>query len=88
MADVVTIDQRPSVFGDHLIVTGTLVMDGSGTVADVDLSAYLSEVKTFSINGDGATVRAAPSSSINGTTVKLGSLVASATYNFLAIGKR
>jgi len=88
MADVVTFDNRLSTFGDRVVVTGTLVMDASGTTADVALGDFLSEVDAFIINGSGSTVRAAPSSGVDGTTVKLGSLVASAEYVFMAIGKR
>ena len=88
MADVIAIDPRPTYFGDRMIVTGTLTMDGSGTTADIDLSGLLASVDSLLINGQGATARAAPASSINDTTVKLTGLVASAVYQFTAIGRR
>ena len=86
MADVIAFDPRPTYFGDRMIVTGTLTADG--TAADIDLSSLLASVDNLLINGQGGTARAAPTSSVDGTTVKLGSLVDTAVYQFTAIGRR
>ena len=88
MADVIAFDPRPTYFGDRMIVTGTLTMESSGTTADIDLSNLLASVDNLLINGQGSTARAAPASSVDGTTVKLTGLVASAVYQFTAIGRR
>ena len=88
MADVLTIDQRKTVFGNKRVITGEIALDGSGTTYDLDLSAALSGVDGIMVNATGSTVRAAVTNSINGTTVKLAALVASVTYSFVAIGER
>jgi hypothetical protein len=88
MADVLTIDPRKTVFGNKRVITGTIALDGSGTTYDLDLSDDLSEVEGIMVNATGSTVRAAVTNSINGTEVKLGALVASVTYSFVAIGER
>ena len=87
MADVLTIDPRKTVFGNKRVITGTIALDG-GTTYDLDLSDDLSEVEGIMVNATGSTVRAAVTNSINGTEVKLGALVASVTYSFVAIGER
>ncbi len=86
MADVVTIDQRPTTFGNKRVIAGTVLADG--TAADVDLSDYLSGIDGCMVMATGSTLRAAVTHSIDGTTVKLGALVNTVTYSFVAIGER
>jgi len=88
MADVLTIDQRPTTFGNKRVIAGEIALDGSGTTYDLDLSDYLSGIDGCMVMATGSTLRAAITHCINGTTVKLGALVASVTYSFVAIGER
>ena len=86
MADVVSIDPRPTYFGDRMIVTGTLTADG--TTADIDLTSLLASVDNLIINGGDGTARAAPATKIADSTVSFTGLVDTAVYKFTAIGRR
>lgn len=78
----VTIDNRPTVFGDRLIITGTY----EATDTTIDLSAFLSEIDMAMCLRTGATPGAAEAYTIDGTTITL--TAATAAGNFMAFGRR
>jgi len=78
----VTIDPRPTVFGDRFIVTGSF----EATDASIDLSAFFSSIDAVTINVTGPAARPAEAHSINGTTIVLGPAGNAGT--FFAIGRR
>ena len=86
MVDVITIDPRPTTFGNKRVITGTVKADG--VAANVDLSDYLSGIDGCMVMATGSSLRAAVTHSIDGTTVMLGALVDTVTYSFVAIGER
>ena len=90
MADTVTVDQRPTMFGNKRVVSGEITLDGTGTTYTLDLSASLSGIDGIMVNALGDTVRAAVDTSIkdDGTSVLMASMVASVVYSFVAIGER
>lgn len=71
-----TIDSRPAVFGDRLIITGS-----TSGAEGVDLSEMLSSIDGASVNavGSAATI----TNGINGTTLNVGD-----ACTFLVIGRR
>ena len=87
-ASTATIDPRPSVFGDRLIVTGSFTAGDTGTLA-IDLSSQFASIDMAFANFTGALapltiddtgavppsqeVYLNPSCSINGTTLEIGS---------------
>ena len=83
----ISVDPRPTVFGNKAVVTGSLTSTGV-TSGHIDLSGILASVDTFVINGSGSTARDAPGSGIDGTLVYLESTVSGAAYKFTAIGNR
>jgi hypothetical protein len=60
----ITIDSRPHVIGDLVIVTGTFA---NGDTIAIDLSAHLSRIMLFVCNETDSTARALVSS-VDGTT--------------------
>ena len=78
----VTIDNRPSVFGDRVIITGTYEA-GDTTI---DLVSFLSEIDMVMCCGTGAVPAPAEAYIIDGTTVTL--TAATGDGNFMAIGRR
>tara|TARA_R100001510_G_C7656998_1_gene217986 strand:+ start:1049 stop:1270 length:222 start_codon:yes stop_codon:yes gene_type:complete len=71
-----TIDSRPAVFGDRLIITG----ETSGAEG-VDLSKMLSSIDGASVNAKGSA--ATITNGISGTTLNVGG-----ACTFLVIGRR
>ena len=80
----VTIDPRPTVFGDRMILTGTFGTDSDDNA--IDLSAFFSSIDAVTINVSGPAARPAEAHSINGTTIVLGPAGNAGT--FFAIGCR
>ena len=99
----VTIDSRPSYFGDRMIVTGTF----AAADASIDLSGLLASIDAFILNSTAApgtfNVRDAagsgtqamsftPLGHVDGTTITIiggnGASGASSNGTFLAIGRR
>ena len=78
----VTIDNRPTVFGDRMIITGTY----EATDTTIDLSSFLSEIDMAMCAVTGAVPAPAEVYTIDGTTITL--TAASAAGNFMAIGRR
>lgn len=78
----VTIDNRPTVFGDRLIITGTY----EATDTTIDLSAFLSEIDMVMCCKTGATPAPAEAYTIDGTTITM--TAATADGNFMALGRR
>jgi hypothetical protein len=78
----VTIDNRPTVFGDRLIITGTY----EATDTTIDLSAFLSEIDMAMCCLTGSTPGPAEAYTIDGTTISLTAAVSDG--NFMAIGRR
>lgn len=72
----VTIDNRPTVFGDRMIITGSTT--GS---EDVDLSDFLSSIDGGIVNAK--TTAATVTHAIDGTTFKVGG-----ACTFVVIGRR
>ena len=67
MAIAVTFDERPSVFGNMMVVTGQFTISGGVSTDDIDVGGFLTTVL-------GATVSATDATSVslqhvNGTTV-------------------
>ena len=85
MANVITYDNRLTVFGDRVVLTGTY---DSGTTA-IDFSDFLSEVDAVTLTPTAAP-GAADSFHINaaGTGITLPGAGATANGQFLAIGRR
>jgi hypothetical protein len=73
----VTIDPRPSVFGDRVIITGST--DGAEAI---DLSDLLVSIDGAMVNNIGAAAPV-PTSGINGATLNVG-----AACTFVAMGRR
>jgi hypothetical protein len=75
----ITIDNRTTVFGDRIVVTGST--DGAEAV---DLSSFMSSIDGAMVNNIGAAAPA-PTSGINNTTIVLN---VGAACTFVAIGRR
>lgn len=75
----VTIDNRPTVFGDRMIITGST--DGAEAI---DLSDFLSSIDGAMVNNIGVAAPA-PTSGINNTTIVLN---VGAACTFVAMGRR
>ena len=75
----VTIDNRPTVFGDRVVITGST--DGAEAI---DLSSFMSEIDGAMVNNIGAAAPA-PASGINNTTIVLN---VGGACTFIAIGRR
>ena len=77
----ISIDPRTTVFGDKMVVTGSY----AATDADIDLSAFFSEITAVILSPTGAAGVPPENYAINGTTIKV-----TAVNNgvFTAIGKR
>ena len=73
----VTIDPRPTYFGDRMIVTGST--DGAEAI---DLSSLLASIDGAMVNNIGAAAPV-PTSGINGSTLNVG-----AACTFVARGRR
>tara|TARA_R100000406_G_scaffold16888_3_gene10565 strand:- start:2910 stop:3140 length:231 start_codon:yes stop_codon:yes gene_type:complete len=73
----VTIDPRPTYFGDRMIVTGST--DGAEAI---DLSSLLASIDGAMVNNIGSAAPA-PTSGINGATLNVG-----AACTFVAMGRR
>jgi len=85
-ASTSTIDARPTVFGDRMIITGSYTAGDTGTLT-IDLSSFLSEIDFAGANSSGGIapsvitdtgavpatqeVNFAPDVRIDGTTVKI-----------------
>ena len=78
----VTIDNRPTVFGDRVVITGTY----EATDTTIDLSAFLSEIDMALCCRTGAVAGAAEAYTIDGTTITL--TPATSAGNFMAFGRR
>ena len=73
----VTIDPRPTYFGDRMVVTGST--DGAEAI---DLSGLLASIDGAMVNNVGSAAPV-PTSGIDGTTLNVG-----AACTFVAIGRR
>lgn len=73
----VTIDPRPTYFGDRMVVTGST--DGAEAI---DLSSLLASIDGAMVNNIGAAAPV-PTSGIDGTTLNVGG-----ACTFVAIGRR
>ena len=85
-ASTSTIDARPTVFGDRMIITGSYTAGDTGTLT-IDLSSFLSEIDFAVANSSGGVagsaitdtggvpptqvVNFAPDVRIDGTSVKI-----------------
>ena len=81
MPDNFTSDNRPSAFGNMIVVTGTV----GASDDEADLSDYMSEILMAQVQATSGT-GTAHTASIVGTTVKFTAL--SAAGRLTAIGKR
>jgi hypothetical protein len=86
-----TIDNRPTVFGDRMIITGTYTA-GETTI---DLSSFLSEIDFAGVNSIASVVGTTPpvtvadTAGVSGSTVTvIGAGGATAGGSFIAIGRR
>ena len=72
----ITIDQRPTVFGDRMIITGSTT--GAETI---NLASFLSEIDGAMVNA--ITTAATVTHAIDGTSLKVGG-----ACTFVAMGRR
>ena len=77
----IKIDPRTTVFGDRMVVTGSY----AAADADIDLSAFLSEITGVILSATGTAGVPPENYAINGTTIKFTAVNKGV---FTAIGKR
>jgi hypothetical protein len=84
----VTIDSRPSVMGNLVMVTGSFTADG--TSQTVSLADHLSSIDSFTIMPVDASIVAAPVVTIDTDPVTdvLLTVVNLKAYRFMALGQR
>ena len=78
----VTIDNRPTVFGDRVVITGTY----EAADTEIDLSDFVSEIDMAQCLRTRATPGPAEAYTIDGTSIKM--TAATVAGQFFAIGRR
>ena len=88
MAIAVTFDERPSTFGNMMVLTGTFTMSGSSSAEVLDVSAYLSKVHSITVNGTDNTQMHAWLTDVGDTTANIKAAANDKSGLFMVIGQR
>ena len=88
MAITVTFDDRPTVFGNMHVVTGSFTISGSSSAEVLDLSGHLDSVYSITVNGTDNTQMHAWLTGIDDTTANIKAAANDKSWLFMAIGHR
>ena len=88
MAIAVTVDPRPSVFGNMIVVTGAFTLSGGDDTGVIDVSEFMSSIKGVTVTSTDATSVYAHLTGPDDTTFNVKQAAANKSGHFMAIGNR
>ena len=88
MAIAVTVDSRPSVFGNMIVVSGAFTISGGTDTGVIDVSEFMSSIKGVTVTSTDATSVYAHLTGPDDTTFNVKQAANNKSGHFMAIGNR